>query len=244
MTGCRRNEELVRRANAPQTVAARGANDEPQVPGALQSVGREKRCQACTRGRLRVAVKRSRDISPSRQQLFILSNACDDSNCGHLPVRDSLAERPLALASPFKVQIRVLRLHPLSIIISSLPSAHNPLSLVRPSRHLNRVNRSLILLIYLPTRQSPAALCNCDRPATNAAVCIAAQHCAPTAAVANTQVCLYRTSKGQRHFQKYQLCPAIPRTGLVNIDQPDDGPKGLEDRRNCGRIDTGLVTLT
>ena len=54
--------QLVRRANAPQTVAGQDANDEPQVPGALQTVGPpEKLSRSSARGRGSACVSLSKE---------------------------------------------------------------------------------------------------------------------------------------------------------------------------------------
>lgn len=106
---------------------------------------------ACTRGRLRVAVKRSRDSSLPSSQLFILS-AAGGSNGGQ-PGRTPIAHRPLA--SPFKfiragpgpffgVQLHLLSFHQSSYHhcqVFSTPLSLIPLSvdvLLYPSSLLAR----------------------------------------------------------------------------------------------------------
>lgn len=211
----------MRRANAPQTVAVQSANDKPQVPEALRSVGREKRCRLHEGTLACRCQKKPRHLPAKLAAVYFV-------RCLWFMRRWTAwlnAHRP----SPFKfrsgqglftfwVCLQLPGSPPvLSIIISSLPSLVNPLSLTSSSfdnsslliRHRHSLSHSscplaprspVILRPPYPRPTSDQRRPLYRRPALR-----------PDRSRYNAQVCLYRSRNGLRRFQKYHFIPTVTR---------------------------------
>lgn len=181
--------QLVRRANAPQTVAGQDANDEPQVPGALPTVGRARKAVtvACPRARerLRVAVKRSRDMVRPRWLLFILSDPATCKSGTWDPREPSIswtgpAERPSNRPSDSQH-------HLLSIIVLSLPSPHlPPLLEPRLSAFLYCSRSSLNSRLFFHYCTALCTAATIERPTPPFVLHCRRQHCAPDRSLLST----------------------------------------------------------